>query len=300
MEIYNITNLESGAEYLEIDCFTENQLNGYAERQRRFSALITKNWDKERKVEWLVRNYLSLKMILSSTLLLNSAEFAFNNNLRVVEPYLLYYSLLNTSRALLFADPFIEWKDGELIKQSHSNVINKTSEAIRIISPIEGAKVKNLLEEAKGLRELFSYRFPANGISDITSRSQEIDLEETIRTCRLISELAQFNSEIFQRSCEKNINEDIEISSYDLNEGFIYQNYMKSHYEEDSESVFDQEDFYRLGYFVRKKLNPVNIYWTAREGLVEDFFGAWDTDEEDRSDTSFDPNQNWGLLLSPL
>jgi hypothetical protein len=44
----------------------------------------------------------------------------------------------------------------------------------------------------------------------------------------------------------------------------------------------------------------VNIYWTAREGLVEDFFGAWDLDEGDRSDTSFDPNQNWGLLLSPL
>jgi hypothetical protein len=245
--------LESGAEYIEINCFTENQLKSYAERQRRFSAPITKNWDKKGKVEWLVRNYLSLKMILSSTLLLNSAEFAFNNNLRVVEPYLLYYSLLNTGRALLFADPSIEWKDGELIRQPHSYVINKTSELIRIISSIEGAKVKNLLEEAKGFRELFSYRFPANGISGITSQSQEIDLEETIRTCRLISEIAQFNSEILQKSCEKNIKEDIEISRSDLNEGYIYTNYMKSHYEENSESVFDQEDFYRLGYFVRKK-----------------------------------------------
>lgn len=228
MEISDITKLESGAEYLEINCFSQSQIIKYAERQRRFSAGITKNWDKESKVEWLIRNYLSLKMILSSTLLLNSVEYAIKSNLRVVEPYLLYYSLLNTSRALLFADPSIEWKEGDLIKQSHKKVITKTFEMIRIISPKEGEKVKFILEEAKGLRELFSYRFPANGIPGITSQSSEIELEETIRTCRLLSELAQFNSEIFQKSFEKNISQVIDISNFDLNEGFVYQKYMKS------------------------------------------------------------------------
>jgi hypothetical protein len=301
MEISEITKLETGVEYLEINCFTQSQLLKYAERQRRFSAKITKCWDSKKKVEWLLRNYLSLKMILSSTLLLNSAEFAKESNLKVVEPYLLYYSLLNTCRALLFADPSVEWNNGALIKLTHDKVIKKTSEILRIISPNEGEKIKFYLEDAKGLRELFSYRFPSEGISGITSQSSEIDFKTTITHCRVLTEIAQFNSEIFQNSCEKNIQESIILTNFDLSDGFIYRKYMKSHYDDgESDSLIDNEDYYRLGYFIRKKLEPVNIYWTAREGLVEDFFGAWDLDDEDRGDIYFNPDKNWGLLLSPL
>ncbi|PHC05708.1 hypothetical protein COF04_03790 [Bacillus toyonensis] len=300
MEVNEITRLESGFEYLEIDCFSENQLLKYTERQRQFSAKITKNWDKDKKVEWLIRNYLSLKMILSSTLLLNSAEFAKESNLRVVEPYLLYYSLLNTGRALLFADPSVEWNTGALIRLSHNRVISRVFEGIRIISPKEGERIKFFLEEAKGQRELFSYRFPSNGVYSIKHQSSDIDFEETLNTCRLLTELAQFNSEIFQISCEKNINEMINLKDFDLSEGFIYKDYVKTSYDNDSDSVIDHEDYYRLSYFIRKKLDPVNIFWTAREGLVEDFFGAWTLAEEDRGDAYFDPDQNWGLLLSPL
>lgn len=300
MEIYEITRLETGVEYLEINCFTDEQLKKYAERQRRFAAEITKNWSKEYKIEWLLRNYLSLKMVLSSTLLLNSAEFAIEKNLRTVEPYLFYYSVLNTSRALLLSDPSVDWKNGKLIGLSHRKIITQTYESLRIISTEVGEKVKLILEEAKGLRELFSYRFPANGISGITKQSTVIEYEDILKVCRLLSEVAQFNSEIFQASMEKNIEESIEIVTSDLNDGYVYKGYMKSFDINEPDSVFDKEDYYRLQYFMRKKLDPVNIYWTAREGLVEDFFGAWSPDEEPESEDYFDADQNWSLLLSPL
>lgn len=300
MEIYEITRLETGVEYLEINCFTDEQLKKYAERQREFAAKFTKNWSKEYKIEWLLRNYLSLKMVLSSTLLLNSAEFAIEKNLRTVEPYLLYYSVLNASRALLLSDPSVDWKNGKLIGLSHRKIITQTYESLRIISTEVGEKVKLTLEAAKGLRELFSYRFPANGISTITNQSTVIEYKDILKVCRLLSEVAQFNSEIFQVSMEKNIEESIEIVTSDLNDGYLYKGYMKSFDTNEPDSVFDREDYYRLQYFMRKKLDPVNIYWTAREGLVEDFFGAWSPDEEPESDDYFDADQNWNLLLSPL
>src|ERR1700730_9313651 len=50
--------------------------------------------------EWLVRTYSAVKMLLSATVMLTSAEYAASKSLKIVEPYLLYYALFNTSRAL--------------------------------------------------------------------------------------------------------------------------------------------------------------------------------------------------------
>ncbi|WP_078596412.1 hypothetical protein [Evansella clarkii] len=299
MTISDITKLESGVEFIEIHNFTTGQLTDFAERQKRFAAQITKNWDNERKAEWITRNYLSLKMILSSTLLLNSAEYAIEKNLMVVEPYLLYYSLLNTSRALLFSDPAMEWNRGKMIRLPHSKVINQTYDLIRIIAPEQGREIKSLLENVRGLRELFSYRFPSNGVKGVFYQSSEVNIDEVISACRLLTELAQFNSEILQLSCEKNCNVKVEISSKDLEIGFIYEDYLTSTNIEKPESIIDEEDWYRLEYFIRKRMEPVNLLWTAREGLVEDFFYSWDL-EENNSEGKFDPGRNWGLLLSPL
>lgn len=119
--------------------------------------------------------------------------------------------------------------------------------------------------------------------------------------CRLLSELAQFNSEVFQKSCEKNIQESLEIESNDLEAGFVYKDYLSSHYENESDRVIDREDYYRLRYFAKHNADPINICWTARVGLVEDFFGSWASSEENLSgdEEYFNPNQNGGLP-SPL
>lgn len=301
MDISRITGVECGFEYIILPTFFSNEeLTRYANRQRQKAATLTKNWSKDLLVEWTLRNYLSLKMILASTLLLNSVAYAIDRNLRIVEPYLYYYSLLNTSRALLFSDPTINWMSGKTINEPHAKIITKVFESTRVISLSVAERILDVLDETKGYRELFSYRFPANGLEDVKIQGQLIlEYKTVLKYSRLLTEIAQFNSEILDLSGEKNIKDGYNMSKADLEKGFVYTGYVSSHDGQEPDSVFDSEDFYRLGYFVRKKVySPWNIYTCAREGLVEDFFGAWSSEHE--NDDDFDPCRNIGILMSPL
>jgi hypothetical protein len=68
--------------------------------------------------EWLVRTYAAAKLILSASVMLSSAKYAADHALRIVEPYLLYYALLNTSRALVLMVPEQSWNDGKLLDET--------------------------------------------------------------------------------------------------------------------------------------------------------------------------------------
>jgi hypothetical protein len=63
--------------------------------------------------EWFIRRYAAVKLILSSTVMLSSANYAIARGLRIVRPYLLYYALFNTSRALVLLVPEQIWQHGK-------------------------------------------------------------------------------------------------------------------------------------------------------------------------------------------
>ncbi|WP_374934751.1 hypothetical protein [Neobacillus driksii] len=301
-EVHNITGLESGFEYIMLPKhLSEDALRRYAERQKQKAATIAKNWSKEKQVEWILRNYLSLKMTLASTMLLNSAVFSNENNLQIVVPYLYYYSLLNTSRALLFSNPFIEWKQGGLISSTHQNTINQVHNELRVLSDDVADSIKKLLLSTKGYRELYSYRFPANGLERYSSNGESVIKEEVaINNARLLTEIAQFNSEIMQVMGDRHIQETFELTNKDLEEGYKYKGYLVDENEKPVD-LSDGEDWYRLTYFVRKKIyTPTNLLWIAREGLKEDFFGAWTHDRFENDEGAFDPDRDNNILLSPL
>lgn len=301
-KVHNITGLESGFEYIELTRhFSEDAIMKYAERQKQKAVTIAKNWSKEKQIEWILRNYLSLKMTLASTMLLNSAAYSNDNNLQIVVPYLYYYSLLNTSRALLFSNPFIEWKDGGLLSSTHQNTINQVHNEFRVLSEEVADFIKKLLLSTKGYRELYSYRFPANGLNPYSSDGESVIKEEiAISNARLLTELAQFNSEIMQVMSDRHIQETFELTNQDLEEGYKYKGYLIDENEKLID-LRDSEDWYRLTYFVRKQIyTPINILWIAREGLIEDFFGAWTHERFEDNDEAFDPNININLLLSPI
>ncbi|MBT2614439.1 MULTISPECIES: hypothetical protein [unclassified Bacillus (in: firmicutes)] len=301
-EVHNITGVESGFEYIKLPKhFSEDALRRYAERQKQKAVTISKNWSKEKQVEWILRNYLSLKMTLASTMLLNSAVFSNENNLQIVVPYLYYYSLLNTSRALLFSNPFIEWKQGGLISSTHQNTVNQVYNELRALSDDVADSIKKLLLSTKGYRELYSYRFPANGLERYSSNGESVIKEEVaINNARLLTEIAQFNSEIMQVTGDKHIQETFELTNKDLEEGYKYKGYLVDENEKPVD-LRDGEDWYRLTYFVRKKIyTPTNLLWIAREGLIEDFFGAWTHDRFEDDEGAFDPDRDNNILLSPL
>ena len=289
IEIKDFTGIQSSFEYVEMQKrFTEDEIFRTSNSLRQRYALHTKSCTKESNTEWVIRTYLAVKMIFSSSVMLTSLEYAMEKNLRIVEPYLLYYSILNTCRAFVLTLPDEKWNDGKLFTSSHDKIINLTVDYIVKINKKVGHEIETLLGRSKIYRELFSYKFPASGIRGLDGNFV-VDFEETVSLARLFCELAQFNSEILHASYTKNVSEKFELDDEMLPSGYEYSS--------DIGSFVDDEDFYRIGYIYRKRPYPTPILWTMTEGMVEDFFGAWCSEESEDDNDIYDPDKNWRIIF---
>ena len=243
---------------------------------------ITKLWDKDKNSEWLCRIYLSAKMIMTATLQLTALAYADEKNLRLVSPYLEYYSLLSLLRGIVYTIPEVEWNQGKLVEISHSKAINIECDHVSNFDIELASDLKAKILRAKAFRELISYRAPSSGDANIQS------LNDLLVTATLLAEIAQFNSEIIESSIQKKADR----QSFEfLNEYILDLTYINI----ENVNFFDEADHYRLDYLRRKYPVPPNILHIMTEGHVEDFFGAWTTKEE--IDDVFDPDKNWQLIF---
>lgn len=244
---------------------------------------ITKKWDDDKNSEWIARIFLSAKMILSASVMLESLEYAERKNLRTVIPNLEYYSILSAIRSVVFVSPLLEWQKGKLITQTHKKSINVVSDRLSILDKELAERFKKFILHSKAYRELISYRAPSSG--DSFRKSTEFDV---IELCQLLVELAQLHSEVLERSIHKNVK-----GTFNFKEEYITQ---VCHSEIDGNSFWDREDAYRLDYLRRKYPLPTNIQHIMSEGHVEDFFGSWCAEEETDNDI-FDPDDNWYIIF---
>ena len=263
------------------DIFSEDELQKYKSAlQQQFSSL-TKNWNEEQHSEWTARMFLSAKMIYSATLLLNTLDYSIQKNIRVTEPYLLYYSILNCCRALNFVLPTQMWKNGEIMIDTHQKIINKAADSVCRLNKDIGTNTKKLLELTRDYRELFSYKYPANGLKRDKIFSQ-VNIETISERCNLLCEIAQFTSECFQSSFEKNCSD----KTFNLDVNILEICFS---YQGDTYLLTDDEDAYRISYIMRKVKRPYNVYYTMTEGMTDDFFGSWVKDDDD-DDDAFNPD----------
>ena len=261
--------------------FSETEINNYAQKIRNnFKKII---WDDDKYSEWMIRNYLSIKMIFSSSIMLSSCEYSIENNIKVVEPYLYYYSMLNCCRCFLYSVPYMEWNDGGLIGLSHNKIINNTENYLKVANKNITEELINDISFLKYYRELFSYHFPANGIKSV---KKNITFEKVIKNCQLLVEIAQFNSSILSEVFIKNFDQKI----FNFKENFASKGFI---YEGKSEIIIDEEDYYRIGFICRKYNIIYSLYHTMTEGMVEDFFGAWCSDTE-----GYNPDENWRIIFN--
>ncbi|SMX39409.1 hypothetical protein [Octadecabacter ascidiaceicola] len=257
----------------------KTNINGLSQRYSK----ITKDWSSERNSEWICRIYLSAKMILSATLQLEALLHAKQQNLRVVAPYLEYYTFLALVRAVVYTLPEVEWDDGKLVAISHSKAINIAFDELAKYDQGKSQNLKRLTLDLKANRELISYRSPSSGDGDL------VEHDDIIPTATLLAELAQMNSELLERSILKKARE----------EDYVFLPQYAAQLSEvtiEDRNFFDREDHNRLGYLRRKYPLPPNIMHVMTEGHVEDYFGAWCADE-DNPDV-FDPDHDWRLIFN--
>ena len=89
---------------------------------------------------------------------------------------------------------------------THQKVINIVYDAVNRFNRDEGLRIKEILEKSRHLRELFSYKFPASGLNRL-----DLDLNEIIESCQLLCEIAQYQSELLEKSYDKNVSEYLEL-----------------------------------------------------------------------------------------
>jgi hypothetical protein len=172
--------------------FTEESCAKVASRLLQRYSKLTKSWDAEKNSEWICRLFMAAKLIMGATLHVNSMYYAEDRNLRVVVPYLRYYSVLSLLRAVCFSLPELDWKDGELLYISHTAAIDRVLTHVRKFDENVANSAEIEIRELKAERELISYRAPSSGDDQITGKNRFLSL------CTLLAELAQFNSELFE------------------------------------------------------------------------------------------------------
>lgn len=261
-------------------CLEENVVKRSQSLTQQFAPL-TKNWNSELNSEWTVRVFYAAKMVLAASLMAQSLKYASNKNLRSVSSYLKYYTVMHSMRAVLFTSPNIAWNNGEILQTTHSKTINVACDVIARLDRELSAYIKKAVLHLKAFRELISYRAPSSGDN---FPKPEFDVYDY---SRFLLEIAQFQSELLEASLEKNVT-----SSFDLDQNFTQ---FVTDVEIEGIHFHDNEDWYRIGYLVRKHPRPTNILHIMSEGHVEDFFGSWATDSEQPD--MFDPDEDWQILF---
>lgn len=259
------------------DRFKEAKCDEVASRMMSQYAKLTKSWNQDMNSEWLCRVYFAAKLVMAATTHVNALDYSVTKNLRVVSPYLRYYAVFSALRAVYMTMPEIQWRDGEIISASHSAVIRDVLQYVSSFDICVAESLKSDIRKLKAARELLSYKAPSSGDGEIGS------VPSTVDVCTLLCEIAQFNSELLEASVNKNADSSMFVLKPDFIERIAFV-------EIEGELFGDNADEWRLIKFARRETQVANLMLMMSEGHVDDFFGAWQGEED--IEGCFDPDFN--------
>lgn len=252
-------------EFVELYSFSEKQIQKYCEWVKEQYTAIVKTWDVEKNTFWTAKYYLATKFLYMTNLLAESLDYSKENNLKITIPYLIYYSLLTASRSLIYTSPIDNLPLDE--KRTHENIINVTADIIAKISKDESNAYKDTINTAKENRELYSYKFPASGLSLINDNSDKVS-----KQIKLIKELAILNSQILDVKLNKI--KDKSVFEIDGTCNSVFYNLFEFN------DKLDNDDYYNSGYIARKIKRPQPLNFMISEGIEEDLSFPWEPEEE--------------------
>ena len=272
-------------------------LQGYTKNTRPLFDRIADRWSPELHTEWLLRQYLALKLTMAATIQFASADHAYEQNLQIAIPYLSYYGMFNAMRANLLTSPRYQWGKSTLSIGHDKARQCYSSELKLLLAEHEVAEQAQLAVDAKHGRELMSYRFPASGAPGKGGFYVQRDKAEQF--ARLAAELALFNSFCLGAAVERRFGQSSEWPGYKGDvESFnaAWKHKLKASADEPDAVYPDAEDLYRVRQMARRVKSPVPFIWLTGEGAVEDFFGSFISTVD--SEDAFNPDEHWDRLLS--
>ncbi len=259
--------------------FTDKEVRAYCQSMRQKAASLAKSWSQDLSTEWISRSFLAVKMILAAQLLLNAAYYAARKNLFVTQPYLIYYALLNSCRAVLFTDLHTDWRQGSLRTISHDKIRTMTVSSLRRLSRTKAEEIDSFILRAKKHRELLSYSFPATGLREIR---KDVDMDKAADVAALLCEIAEANSECLESAWRKHSNVHFDVAWESLVDICLY----------DGEPAFtDDNDLHHASFLKRKVVGPACLCMIMTFGAIDDFQIAWCANSDFNSENDdFDPD----------
>jgi len=264
----------------------EKNLARYAQSLRQRYAHRAAMWNRGMNTEWMLREYSSMKLLFAADLMLSSAEYASEMNVRLAEPYLIYYGLFNAARAVVMWLPEQPWDNGILLRISHRKVRNVLIDCVRYFDKGLADRLNDIVTRARAYRELFSYRFPMRGIKAVAENAFEsVSVDEAVEIATLLGEIAQWHSEVLDSALSKRVTNPIGFDERMADQVSVHGNVMEH-------PVFDEDDHYRINQMMRRETRPRDIYGIMREGMTEDFYASW----EAQSPTGEEFSPQWSLI----
>jgi hypothetical protein len=271
-------------------------LPNYATNTSSLFAHLADNWSSRVHTEWLLRQYLALKLIMAASIQFGSADYAYNHNVQMAVPYLSYYGIFNAMRANLLTSPRQIWGKRTLAVGHEKAREQYASELRLLLSADEVAEQEKIAIDAKHGRELMSYRFPSSGTPGKGGFYVYRDKAEQF--ARLAAELALFNSCCLAAQVRDRFEppvgwEEFCVNADDLEAAWNHK--LKG--ANGADVLFpDESDQYEIYRAAIRMDKPIPFTMLIGGGGVEDFFGSFVSTVDD-DDEAFDPDEHWDRLL---
>lgn len=243
---------------------------------------LTGEVDYFTKLEWVLRHSQAAKKMMLSSLYMKQATFLYENKMKNLVFYSLYYSIFNAFLSNIILLPYLNID--KVIQISHGQALTEI-ENYFVRKKIYSNEMLDLFLELKMWREAYSYHLPLSGISyDYNDYKQKID-----KFLPVIYQTSELLSCINYLAWDKRVVKTI--GNYEENQQKCDDLFFKFVKIEDDKGRFfqiDNDDYSRQSYLMRNSEKPMPLSWFISEKYCEDLECNW---EQADSENDFDINE---------
>lgn len=243
---------------------------------------FTDHWNTEKNSEWTCRFFIAAKLIGVATSHINAWKIVENRGLHITGASLKYYATLSLLRAVCCTLPNHKWNKGKIIQTSSEDASKWTLEYLKEFDPKFSKSIEKVIKDLEHKNESVSYE--ANSLEKVS-----VDNHDFLSACRLLAEIAQFNSELLEELLfERNFYD--KKSEFTLLPKYLDEITFSKNDEHSHENMQSQQ---QLRLIAKKHPEPKNLMRLMTKGYIDNYFAWWfqKDDFNDHVIDKFDPKR---------